>query len=200
LRVSAALPPAGGSAVGLFGGSFNPPHEGHVAASLHALRRCGLDRVWWLVTPGNPLKPANGLPSVEDRIAAARAITDDPRIVPTDIEARLGTRYTADLVRVLLAAAPETRFVLVIGADNWADFHRWHDWHGIVSALPIAVVDRPGATYRALAGRAASVFSEARLPENRAAELAHLPAPAWCFLNGLRNPLSSTWLRSKAPT
>lgn len=185
----------GRPAVGLFGGSFNPPHAGHVAASLMALRRCGLSRVWWLVTPGNPLKDTAALPPVPERIRAARGVARDARIVPTDLETRLGTRYTADLLRRLVRRR-DFRFVLIIGADNLAQLHRWHDWQAIAALVPIVVVDRPGFTYRALASPAAGALSARRIPEARAGSLADARPPAWCFLGGLRNPLSSTRLRA----
>nr|WP_181701791.1 nicotinate-nucleotide adenylyltransferase [Chthonobacter albigriseus] len=191
------MPPARpGMTVGLFGGSFDPPHEGHRHASLTAIRRLGLDRVWWLVTPGNPLKDVGRLPPIADRVAAAARFARHPRVVVTDLEARLGTRWTEDLVEALTRLRPDLRFVLVIGADNWATFHRWGGWRRIASRMPIAVVDRPGATFRALSSPAARAFAERRLPESDARRLPFQAAPAWVFLTGHRVPISSTMLRA----
>ncbi|WP_237152838.1 nicotinate-nucleotide adenylyltransferase [Oryzibacter oryziterrae] len=190
------LPPTlPGMTVGLFGGSFNPPHEGHAHVARLALMELGLDRIWWLVTPGNPLKDVSGLPSIENRLAAVRRIARHPRAVVTDLEARLGTRYTVDLVRRLTRLRPHVRFVLVIGADNWASFHRWGGWQDIAARVAIAVIDRPGATFRALASPAARRYATRRLPERQAAHLSTRPLPAWTFLAGHKVPISSTALR-----
>lgn len=191
------LPPIlPGMSVGLFGGSFNPPHAGHRHASDMALDRLGLDRVWWLVTPGNPLKDARQLAPLTERMAAAARIARRPRAVVTDIEARLGTRYTVDLVDRLTAMAPDVRFVLIIGADNWANFHRWGGWRKIASKVAIAVIDRPGATFKALASPAARVFAKSRLPNDKARLLKTRRPPAWVFLPGEKVWLSSTMLRA----
>ena len=191
-----SLPAAApGRTIGLFGGSFDPPHEGHRHVSDTAMLRLGLDGLWWLVTPGNPLKRTDALPSMADRIAAATRVARHPRVTVTDVEARLGTRYTVDLVERLVRLRPDLRFVLVIGADNWASFHRWNGWRRIAALLPIAVVDRPGSTFRALASPAARAFARQRLPEARARELAHRSPPAWVFLTGARVPVSSTEIR-----
>ncbi|ODN72540.1 nicotinate-nucleotide adenylyltransferase [Methylobrevis pamukkalensis] len=187
-----------GLRVGLFGGSFDPPHAGHLHVAATALRRLGLDRVWWLVTPGNPLKATGGLPAPETRMAAARRLARDPRMIVTDVETRLGTRYTIDLVRRLTRLRPGVRFVLVIGADNWATIHRWGHWQEICQTLPIAVVDRPGASLRALAAPAARRYAARRIASDAAAGLADAKAPAWVFLTGPRSSLSSTALRGGA--
>jgi nicotinate-nucleotide adenylyltransferase len=192
------LPPAGaGQSVGLFGGSFNPPHAGHAHVAETALVRLGLDRIWWLVTPGNPLKETAGLPPIAERMAAAARLASHPRATVTDLEARLGTRYTLDTVEALTRLRPDLRFVLVIGADNWATFHRWQGWRRIAGLMRIAVVDRPGATFRALSSPAARAFAGARLPERDARTLTRVPPPAWVFLTGRRVPLSSTMLRTR---
>lgn len=192
------MPPAqSGMTIGLFGGSFDPPHEGHRHASLTVLRRLGIDRVWWLVTPGNPLKDVGRLPPIEARVRAAARLAAHPRVIVTDLEARLGTRYTADLIEAITRLRPDLRFVLVIGADNWATFHRWGGWRSIAGRVPIAVVDRPGATFRALGSVAARSLSRWRLPETRARELKGLSAPAWVFLTGHRVPISSTMIRAR---
>lgn len=191
------LPPAApGQSVGLFGGSFDPPHEGHRHVAETALRRLGLDRLWWLVTPGNPLKQTGGLPPTADRVAAAARMARSPRETVTDLEERLGTRYTADTVEALVRLRPDLHFVLVIGADNWAAFHRWGGWRRIASLVPIAVIDRPGTTFRALASPSARTFADRRLPESRAADLAYMAPPAWVFVTGRRVPISSTAIRA----
>ena len=160
-----------------------------------ALQRLGLDRVWWLVSPGNPLKSTDGLPDVRHRLAAVQRVANHPRAIVTDLEARLGTRYTIDLVRRLKALKPTVHFVLVIGADNWATFHRWGGWREIARLVPIAVIDRPGATFAALASPAARTFAGARVAERDSHLLPHLTPPAWTFIAGVKVPLSSTDLR-----
>ncbi|SCM77940.1 putative nicotinate-nucleotide adenylyltransferase [uncultured Pleomorphomonas sp.] len=194
-RLPATFP---GMRVGLYGGSFNPPHRGHAHVGRLALQRLGLDRIWWLVSPGNPLKSTDGLPDVGQRLAAVRRVANHPRAVVTDLEARLGTRYTIDLVRRLKALRPHVRFVLVIGADNWATFHRWGGWREIARMVPIAVVDRPGATFAALASPAARTFAGARVAERDGLLLPDLVPPAWIFIAGVKVPLSSTDLRRAA--
>lgn len=193
------LPPhAPGLRIGLFGGSFNPAHAGHRMASLTALRRLQLDRVWWLVTPGNPLKDNQALPPLAQRIAAARARAGHGRIQVTGIEARLRTRYTADTLRALKRRCPGVRFVWIMGSDNLASFHRWNEWRTIARMMPIAVIDRPGSTHRAVASPAANWLARWRLPENQGAALPLHSAPAWIFLHGRRSDLSSTYLREIA--
>lgn len=193
----AVLPPhQRGMAIGLYGGSFNPPHAAHVQASLLALKRLGLDRVWWLVTPGNPLKSAQGLAPLGERLAAARRIIHHPAIVATGVEAALGARYTYDAIRAIKARAPGVRFVWIMGADNLAQFHRWQHWRAIAGLCPIAVVDRPGLSLRSLAGRAAVSLKARRIAERDAMTLSRRRPPAWAFLHGLKSPLSSTALRA----
>ena len=195
----AHLPPHGsGMRIGLFGGTFNPPHAGHRLASLTALRRLGLDSVWWLVTPGNPLKNTAGLPSLEDRMAAARARAGDPRIRVTDLEASLGTRYTIDLLRALRRACPGVDFVWIMGSDNLVQLDRWRRWQDIARLATIAVVDRPGTTLKATASRAGHWLSRARLEEASARRGAPLQPPGLVILHGPRSPLSSTGLRQQA--
>jgi nicotinate-nucleotide adenylyltransferase len=191
------LPPHGpGLRIGLFGGSFNPPHAGHRQASLVALRRLGLDAVWWIVTPGNPLKDNRALPPMEARIAEARRIADHPRIHVTGLEAWAGGRYTVDLLRNLVRLAPEARLVWIMGSDNLLQFHRWRGWRRIAATLPIAVIDRPGSTHRAVRAPAAAALGRWRLDESDARLLPTQPAPAWVFLHGPRSHLSSTALRA----
>jgi nicotinate-nucleotide adenylyltransferase len=193
------LPPfVAGMRIGLLGGSFNPPHAAHLNNSLIALRRLGLDRVWWLVTPGNPLKDTRQLPPIASRIAQCRALIRDPRIIPTGIEAKFGTRYTADTLRRLQARCPGVRFVWLMGADNLAGFHHWRDWDAIARTVPIAVIDRPGFTLRATSGRFATRFANSRLDETDSPLLARAPLPAWVLLHGRRLPHSSTAIRAGA--
>lgn len=190
------FPPATrGQRIGLYGGSFNPPHAGHLHVSRLALRRLGLDRVWWLATPGNPLKDHEELAPLRDRLAAARALAPDPAIVATDIEFRLGTHYTIDTIRALKRLYPGVRFVWIMGADSLAAFHRWKNWRAIARLLPIAVVDRPGFTLTAPASPAARALGRFRLPEQQASRLAATRPPAFAILHGPRSPLSSTMLR-----
>jgi nicotinate-nucleotide adenylyltransferase len=184
--------------IGLLGGSFNPAHDAHRAISLFALKRLGLDRVWWLVSPGNPLKDVSGLPDLTARIEAARKIAGDPRIVVTGIEAEFRTRYTVDTIIRLRRRFPRARFVWLMGADNLSQFSRWRDWQTISALLPMAVIDRPSDSLRAAASTAAQRLARYRLDEAEARKLADRAAPAWVFLRGLKLPLSSTQLRDGA--
>src|SRR5205085_10286653 len=160
--------------------------------SLFALKRLQLDRIWWLVSPGNPLKDLSDLPLLTERIAAARKLANDPRIVVTGIEAVLDTRYTVDTIAELRRRHPAARFVWIMGADNLTQFNRWRGWQTIAKLLPIAVVDRPSDSLRAGASPAAQRLGRYRLDEARAKQLADCPPPAWVFLRGLKLPLSST--------
>ncbi|EIE50250.1 nicotinic acid mononucleotide adenylyltransferase [Citreicella sp. 357] len=178
----------------MLGGSFDPPHAGHVHITLEALRRFRLDRIVWLVSPGNPLKPRGPAP-LADRMAAARAIMRHPRVMVSDFESLAGTRYTASTLRALHAAYRGTRFVWLMGADNLAQFHRWDDWHGIMQSTPVGVLARPGSRLAARGSVAAAVYAGARLPAQAAPLLAMRPAPAWCFVNVPMVDLSSTELR-----
>ena len=193
-----ALPPHGpGLRIGLFGGSFNPPHEAHRAVSLLAMKKLQLDRLWWLVTPGNPLKDKNALPSIDERIALAQAMADHPRIDVTGFEAVIGAKYSYDTIAWLLKESPGTHFVWIMGADNLKDFHHWKHWRDIFMMLPIAVVDRGGLSLKAASGPAAISFAKARIPENQASRLPVLPAPAWVYLHGVKSDLSSTQIRAE---
>jgi nicotinate-nucleotide adenylyltransferase len=188
---------APGMRIGLLGGSFNPAHAAHRAASLLALKRLGLDRVWWLVSPGNPLKDNEQLPPLDDRVARARAIAANPRIDVTAIEKTLGTIFSHDTVAKLRARYPNVRFVLLIGADNLAQFHNWKRWLELALMVPIAVVDRAGLSLSALASPAALALMRWRLREPKAPVLARSKPPAWIFLHGMKSPLSSTAIRAK---
>jgi nicotinate-nucleotide adenylyltransferase len=185
-----------GMRIGLLGGSFNPPHVAHRAISLFAIKRLKLDRVWWLVTPGNPLKENGALRDLGERMEAAREMADDPRIDVSCLESVIGTRYTVDTISYLRRRAPGLRFVWIMGADNLAQFHRWENWRRIASEVPIAVIDRPPQSFRALAAPAAQALARYRLPENQAGRLAEQRAPAWVFLTGMKLSLSSTGLRN----
>ncbi len=182
--------------IGLFGGTFDPPHEAHLGASLLALKRLKLDRVWWLVTPGNPLKNTSGLGPVTTRIQAARALTNHPRIDITGLEAVIKTRYTYDTILWLKTRCPGVRFVWIMGADNLRSFHRWQRWRGIAKLVPFVVVDRLGPSLYAGASPAGQALLRARIPEYEAAALPDCRPPAWTFLHGLKSPLSSTALRA----
>jgi nicotinate-nucleotide adenylyltransferase len=183
--------------IGLFGGTFDPPHAAHLAASLLALKRLKLDRIWWLVTPGNPLKDTRGLQPLERRMAAARALTSHPRVDVTGLEAVINTRYTYDTLEFLVRRCPGVHFVWLMGADNLRSFYRWQHWRDIANLLPMAVVDRMGSSLYATGGRAALALSRYRLPERAAATLAGRGPPAWVYLHGLKSPLSSTVLRAQ---
>jgi nicotinate-nucleotide adenylyltransferase len=185
-----------GMRIGLLGGSFNPPHRAHRAISLFAIKRLRLDRVWWLVTPGNPLKDQDTLHDLEARTEAARRVADDPRIDVSCLESVIGTRYTVDTVKYLRRRASGLRFVWIMGADNLAQFHRWQNWRRMATLVPIAVIDRPPQSFRALNAPAAQALARYRLPENEARRLADHRAPAWVFLTGLKMNLSSTGLRN----
>ena len=192
------LPPhPAGLRIGLFGGTFNPPHEAHRAVSLLAMKKLRLDRVWWLVTPGNPLKDVRALPSLDQRMAAAGTLAAHPRIDVTGFEAVIGTKYSSDTIAWLLTEAPGVHFVWIMGADNLKNFHRWKNWRDIFAMLPIAVVDRDGMSLKAASGPGAISFARARIPENRASLLPTRPPPAWVYLHGVKSALSSTQLRAE---
>lgn len=185
-----------GMAVGLLGGSFDPAHEGHVHLTRVALQRFALDRVIWLVSPGNPLK-AHGPAPLPDRMARARAVMADPRVHVSDIEARLGTSYTAETVEALQAIYPGVRFVWLMGADNLHQFHRWERWQHILHALPLGILARPGWRQAALHGRTARQYRRFRLPDAASHLLPRQSAPAWCFVNMPMRPVSSSQIRAR---
>ncbi len=181
--------------IGILGGSFNPAHEGHRRISIEALRRLDLDRVWWLVAPQNPLKLRRDTAPLEERMARARAIARHPRIIVTDIEARLGTRYTAATLPRLVARFADVRFVWLMGADNLATLDRWHRWNDIMHALPIAVFAREPYVYEALAGRAARRYEGARWTGDLDLLVCAAP-PAWGFLRLRTHPAASSAIRA----
>ncbi|MEQ8824401.1 MAG: nicotinate-nucleotide adenylyltransferase [Filomicrobium sp.] len=187
-----------GARIGLMGGSFNPPHEGHLIVARTAIRRLRLDRLWWVVTPGNPLKENNALPTTDKRIEAIEAMANHTAMITTDFECQLGTSYTAQTIRFLKRQHPAANFVWIMGADNLATFHRWQRWKEIATTLPIAVVDRPDWRFKALASPAARYLKPWRYRERKARAVPALPAPAWVFLSTRLSNQSSTALRAKA--
>ena len=182
--------------IGLFGGSFNPPHDGHRLVAEIALQRLGLDQLWWMVTPGNPLKSHNGLAPLAERIAACELVKGDPRIKVTAFEKTLGKTYTAETLRAIRARNPDCHFIWIMGADNLKNFHLWQNWREIACTYPIAVIDRPGSTLAYLSSKMAKTFDYARVDERLAGALAFRQAPAWTFIHGPRSPLSSTSIRA----
>lgn len=185
-----------GARIGLLGGSFDPPHAGHAKITRAALRRFGLDQVWWLVTPGNPLK-AHGPAPIQDRIDAARDVMRHPRVQVTGIEEHLGTRYTAQTLQALTRLYPKVRFTWLMGADNLAQFHRWQDWRAIMDGVRVGVLARPGGRLTARMSVAARVYQGARLPASESRSLASRDAPCWCFVNIPMSDLSSTKIRAR---
>jgi nicotinate-nucleotide adenylyltransferase len=160
------------------------------------MKRLDLDRVWWLVTPGNPLKDTRGLAPLAERIVAAKTLARHPRIDVTGVEAQIGTRYTYETIAYLRRHCPGVRFVWIMGADNLRSFHRWQKWRGIAAMVPIAVVDRLGPSLYASASAAGQALARARIPETEAKSLPDREPPAWTYLHGLKSPLSSTALRA----
>ena len=195
--MKAGFPPArAGQRIGLLGGSFDPPHAGHVHVTRIALRAFGLDQVWWLVSPGNPLK-AEGPAPLDRRLAAARRVMRHPRVRITDAEARLGTRATADTLEALIALYPGVRFTWLMGADNLATVHRWERWPAIFAQARVGVVARPGDPLSARLAKAARLFRPYRLRDAAAQELGRAIPPAWCYLRGPQVRLSSTDIRRR---
>lgn len=184
--------------IGLFGGSFNPPHEGHRLVSRQVLKRLRLDAVWWLVSPGNPLKNNADLAPLEQRIRAARALVDLPKVQVTGFEAQHGFRYSFDTLSYLKHRLPGRKLVWIMGADNMANFHLWERWRKIAQMLPLAIYVRPGSSRRATISRAGLALSRYRLDETDAALLPDCEPPAWVYLNGIMSDLSSSAIRAKA--
>ena len=185
--------------IGLLGGSFNPAHDGHLHISNLALDRLGLDYVWWLVSPQNPLKSERGMAPLAERVAAAQGLVGDARVIVTDIEQTMGSNRTADVIRRLGRMFPSTRFVWLMGADNLCRFHRWRNWTRIFRMLPIAIFDRPTYSLRAQASVAARRFAPYRLAERQAGSLAGSRPPAWIFLCTARHAASATAIRDARP-
>lgn len=192
------LPPSGsGMRIGLFGGSFNPIHEGHVLVIEEMLRRLELDAIWVLVTPGNPLKDLKDLAPLADRVVAARKFIANPKVRVTGLEAAHGFTYSWQTIRFLTEAMPDRRFVWIMGADNLVDFHRWERWRNITAMVPIAVYVRPGSSRRAPASMAASYLARWRIDQEDAPRLAMLKPRAWVYLHGRQSPLSSSAIRAR---
>ncbi len=185
-----------GMRIGLFGGSFNPAHEGHAHVAETALKQLGLQKIWWLATPQNPLKSASETAPLAERIASARKYARGAAMIVSDIEARGGTRFSYDLIGKLSARYPGVHFVWVLGTDNLINFHRWRRWKDLVAALPVAFAPRPGAMARARFGVMARRFAGARRMNAKGA-LAFAKAPCWTILSGPLDPHSSTALRPK---
>ena len=186
-----------GRRIGLLGGSFNPAHRGHLHVSLEALKRLSLDEVWWLVAPQNPLKPVKGMASFETRLASARALVRHPRIAVTDLEARLGTRYTADTLAELRRRFPNSHFVWLMGADNLGQIRHWERWQDVFRLAAVAVFDRPTYCLRALAGLAAQRFKRRRKPPRDVRRLADAELPAWALFRIRLDASSATALRAR---
>ncbi|MFT4960506.1 MAG: nicotinate-nucleotide adenylyltransferase [Paracoccaceae bacterium] len=185
-----------GQTIGLLGGSFDPAHAGHVHITREALKRFGLDHVWWLISPGNPLK-ARGPAPLADRMARAKAVMLHPRVTVTDIEARLGTQATADTLAALQAIYPGVRFVWLMGADNLAQLHLWQDWRAIMQSVPVGVLARPGERISARMSKAAQIYRQFRIDGTASHTLARAAAPAWCFVNMPMVDLSSSAIRAQ---
>jgi len=185
-----------GLRIGLLGGSFNPAHDGHVHASELALKQLQLDYVWWLVSPQNPLKDTRGMASLANRLQTAKAFARHPRIVVTDIEEYLGTRFTIDTLHALKHRFPLVHFVWLMGSDNLLQLPRWRGWQEIFALAPIAVVARPGSALSARCSQAATRFRDACVPPSR--HFSVMKPPAWTVLDGKRSPASATFLRRAA--
>ena len=184
-----------GLAIGLLGGSFDPPHAGHVHITREALKRFGLDQVWWLVSPANPLKTRRPAP-LQQRLAAAQKVMQHPRVVVSDIEARIGTQYTAETLAALTRCYPGVRFVWLMGADNLASFHRWEQWRRIMETVPIGILARPGERCAARQSKAAAIYRHAQLKGRNSLLLPRCDAPLWCFVNVPMVNMSSSTIRA----
>ena len=185
-----------GQTIGLLGGSFDPPHLGHVHITCEALKQFNLDAVWWLVSPGNPLKKCAPAP-LADRVRSAWALVSHPNVFVTDIEARLGTRYTAQTLAALKSKYPKIRFVWLMGADNLAQLHRWQTWRTIMETVPIGVLARPGNRISARTSKAALTYRHARIKASNRHLMARMAAPAWCYVNIPLTAASSSAIRAK---
>ncbi|WP_417316768.1 nicotinate-nucleotide adenylyltransferase [Emcibacter sp.] len=186
-----------GMTIGLLGGSFNPAHEAHREISLAALKRLGLDHVWWLVSPQNPLKGTDDMAALDQRVKKAQQVADHPRITVMDLERRMNTNYTADTIRILVTRFPNTQFIWLMGADNLAQFSKWQQWEEIANLVPFAIFDRPGYSMSAIASKAGQKFRRQRLGETHASLLPRMKPPVWVFCHGRKNPMSATAIREK---
>lgn len=195
--VRAPHPLIPGMRIGLLGGSFNPPHHGHIYASELALRQLRLNFIWWLVSPQNPLKPARGMARFDTRFRAAKQFAHDPRIIVSDLEAQFGTQFTADTLRLLRRRFPGIDFVWIMGSDNLIQLPRWRRWQSIFAAMPVAVIARPGTAIAARVCPAARRFAFALRPPS--VGLVSATPPAWTILDGRRDPTSATAIRALKP-
>ena len=191
-----SAPALAGLRVGLLGGSFNPAHEGHLHISLLALKYLQLDELWWMVSPQNPLKSKADMAPFGERLASARAMARHPRILATDLETRLNTRYTADTLHALKRRYPRTHFVWIMGADNLAQIPKWERWNEIFASVPVAIFDRGTYVFPALAGKAARRYGAKRVGVENAARLAKATPPAWAYFHIRRHPASATSIRA----
>lgn len=189
-----------GQRIGLLGGSFNPAHGGHRHLSVNALRLLALDQVWWLVSPQNPLKRSRGMAPFDIRLAHARRVADHPRIHVSDIEARIGTRFTVDTLAKLKRRHCQHRFVWLMGADNLQQLPKWNHWEEILGAMPVAVFDREPYSWNVLGQQAASRFRRFQWSQQDGRALADADPPAWGFFRMKRHPMSATWVRSTGAT
>lgn len=182
--------------IGLLGGSFNPGHAGHAHVALAALRALQLDQVWLMVSPGNPLKPARGMAPFAERLASARAVAGDRRVIATGIEQELGSRYTHRTLTLLRQRFPRARFVLILGADNLTQLPRWQRWRDIVRHTPLAVLPRPGYNWIALRGKAASVLAHRRRRAPALQASLWTNGAPWCFVPAGERAISATAIRA----
>ncbi|KQS57700.1 nicotinate-nicotinamide nucleotide adenylyltransferase [Brevundimonas sp. Leaf363] len=194
LRDGLSLSP--GMRVGLFGGSFNPAHDGHAHVAETALQRLDLDRVVWLVSPQNPLKSAADSAPLSDRMASARGQAHGPAMIVSDFETRTGVSWTVDTLRAVVARHPGVHFVWLMGSDNLASFHRWRGWTDIMRLMPVAVIARPGSQMESLTAPAAARFAGYRVRPEQAGLLPLLEAPAWTYLSAPLNHRSSSAIRA----
>jgi len=186
--------------IGLLGGSFNPAHGGHRRISLAAMRALGLDELWWLVSPGNPLKEGSkDMASFETRFASAERAARGARILVSDLERRQGTRYTIDTIRLLKRRHPEHHLIWLLGSDTLPNFHKWRDWRGLAREVPIAVIPRPGYDSDALAARAMGWLRRFVHPSGQARNWTEWSAPAIFLLRLPRDPTSATAIRAHTP-
>jgi nicotinate-nucleotide adenylyltransferase len=186
-----------GMIVGLFGGSFNPPHQGHALVAEIAIKRLALDQLWWMVTPGNPLKSRRELLPLAERIALSERLARHPAIKVTAFERNFGTNFTANTLARVKASNPHVHFIWIMGADSLKTFHHWQRWQDIARTFPIAVIDRPGSTLSFLSSKMTKTFGFARIDEDDSRALWRKPAPAWTFIHGPRSRLSSTAIRAE---
>lgn len=185
-----------GQSIGIFGGSFDPPHAGHLLAAKRALRRVGLDQIWWIPSPGNPLKTRQPAP-MNERLDAIAKLASDPKMKPVDLETLLGTRYTIDTLTALQAMYPGVNFVLIFGADILGELHLWKRWKELVLMAPICAIARPDEQIRAGLSPFAQCFSRYRLRPEEAPLLKMCRAPLWTILPGVMSDLSSTEIRAQ---